>query len=311
MDAEARLRIIERLRTMYPVGSSIEKFAVTDFRVETDQVVLIGRHAQDPHLFGIPLNWEKTPHGFFYTDDWVLSADEWIDSVDIGLMVALSTSLIVGARRRQVNDYIELVEDDDRPTSPFYVQRLNENPTRFAYLGHLGWDLSVGQQHRRDGTLLAWVDCYWNTTPSKTACQVVIGKGSAPSVGDVVLIDALPGTPVTATVDAVLLAAQLAASEGVSTITTTDITPELDILGFRANENGHRALDTAFLDFDMAAYRKLIESEVAAGKWNPKDFVRRRTQHRFPLFTNLFSGVLRHGIKRGWRRAAVPDQSNP
>ncbi len=71
-------------------------------------MVLVGRFDQDPNRYGIPIGITRRSHEFYYTDFAVADDDEWLESVDIGLMVMLDTGFRAGARRRRVGDYIEL-----------------------------------------------------------------------------------------------------------------------------------------------------------------------------------------------------------
>jgi hypothetical protein len=247
---------------------------------------------KDPHLFGIPLNWENTPHGFFYTDDWVLSEAEWIDSVDIGLQVLLDTGFPAWARRTKVDDYIELTLAEDLPETPFDEAQLDDQPAHVEWLAARGADMSVGKRCKNANTLLAWMKTSSSLFDKDPIGQVVIARGSTQDHGEIVLLDLDPDAATTAKVRLVRIASHLAAWEGAATISTLDTTRELDILGFRSRPDGERILDTAFLDLDLAAYYALVESDISAGKWSPIELTRLRDQRtRKPRWDPLKRGL--------------------
>jgi hypothetical protein len=97
-DGEQELR--DRLRHRYPPGTRLSAdCAVVEVRDVPGEVVLLVRWERDPRLYGIPIPLDDTGRDFWYTDYPVASAEEWPDSVILGLEIHMDTGFRIGARR--------------------------------------------------------------------------------------------------------------------------------------------------------------------------------------------------------------------
>ena len=84
----------DRLRSMYPAGTRLGgECAVVEVRDPPGEVVLLVRWERDPRLYGIPIPLGDTSRDFYYTDYPVASAEEWLDSVGLGLMIHMDTGV--------------------------------------------------------------------------------------------------------------------------------------------------------------------------------------------------------------------------
>lgn len=255
----------QRLRRMFPAGTELDDgVAVVEVRDARDEVVLLLRRRRDPRLYGIPVPLGDTSEDFYYTGYAVASVEEWLESVDVGLLIHMGTGFWASARRAAVDDYIELRADggwphDDRfyfqvlePMDPFLLERASA-------IAASGMDPTVAAARRDVGRLICWVTASANNATAGTYVAQAVVSWTGDTTAHLELVEVADGAPISVLVDAAHLAAHAAGAAGALSVSTDLDAPELRIAGFRVVADGRRQVDTSFLDEDPAAAAALIE----------------------------------------------------
>lgn len=229
------------------------------------EVVVLVRCNTDPHQYGIPIPLHDTRHDFFYSDCEVSSDDEWLDSVGLGLMVMLDTGHLATARRRQLDDHIELRDADGWPDDRrFYLQDGADDVDLLAdRLREVGLDPSVALQQRERRRLLVWMLAYENNASGGPWVGHAVVSRSGRTEGVLEVVETGPEVPATVALDLAYFACHCAAAAGVERI-WTDLPDEvLTLAGFVCSSEGQRVLDTSFLAADPEGARALLDADLA------------------------------------------------
>jgi hypothetical protein len=258
---------------MYPPG--VPRFDPPHWR--TDEVrdlgteaVLVGHFDRDQNRYGIPIDLTRRSREFYYTRFAVANDDEWLKSVDIGLLVMVGTGLRASARRRRTHDYIELRAEGGWPSDErFYRQDATQDDEEQQELMAQtllrdGLSPDVGVARRREGRLVAWLLQYENTAPSGPwVGQAVVASDEA---GEAVLevTEIGLGVPETVRADLAYFACHAAAEVGARTVSTSLTHASLSLVGFADGEAGQRVLQTHFLDADPDAARERLRADLAS-----------------------------------------------
>ena len=235
------------------------------------------RWDRDPQLYGVPISLRDTSHEFYYTDYPVASVEEWLESVDVGLMVKLDTGLRMSARRARVGDYIELRDEDGWPVDHRFTYDgvAPSDPyawRRVPFVAASGLDPSPAVAARDAGRLIGWVTCAENNSAGEPYVGQAIVCWATPGEAVLELVETTDGVPVTVAVDLAYAAAHDAASAGARTVATELEAPEFAIVGFRSSADGRRVLDASLLDADPSAAAALLRSSLETpGRWGQDD----------------------------------------
>ena len=224
-----------------------------------------------PYLFGVPLSLTATSQRM----DWDRPAGdlgEWVESVDLWLMEDVENGFLYRARRRAVDDYIELRGPDWpidwRFWTGFITANESESWLRVPFVARDGLDPQHAVARRDDGSLIAWVTAYENNSTGSPYLGQATVVAVSPTVAEIDFIEFAEGVPATLVLDLVRIATHAAADHG-ATVVATDL--EIDVLataGFRPDELGRMTVQTHFLDEDPGAADRLLEAALAdPGRW--------------------------------------------
>jgi hypothetical protein len=297
MEADQPSDLVERLHAMFPRGSTVaDGCRVVEVRDVPGEVVVLVRCDTDPHQYGIPIPLHDRRHEFYYSDCQVSSDDEWLDSVGIGLMVMLDTGHLATARRRQMDDYIELRDVDGWPDDRrFYLQDGGDDVDLLAdRLREVGLDPSAALQQRERKRLLVWMLSYENNASGGPWVGHAVVSRSGKTEGVLEVVETGPEVPATVALDLAYFACHSAAAAGVERI-WTDLPDEvLALAGFVSSSQGRRVLDTSFLAADPDGARALLDADLARDvPWGRDRDVAGR--HVPPSVIGRTLHVLRHG----------------
>lgn len=262
----------DRLRRMYRPGTRLgAECAVVEVRDAPGEVILLVRFERDPRLYGIPIPLGDTSRDFYYTDYPVASAEEWLDSVGLGLMIHMDTGFRAGARRTAVDDYIELRADGGWPVDERFYYDVVE-PTdpysweRVPFVAAAGLDPTAAVASRDSGRLIGWVTGYENNSTGEPYVAHAVVSWTGESTAHLELVEVADGVPVTVVVDLAHLAAHAAGAAGALSVATDLDAPELALAGFRVGPGGRRELDTSFVDEDPVGAARLLETALTSGE---------------------------------------------
>ncbi|HTW16877.1 MAG TPA: hypothetical protein VMF51_17230 [Nocardioides sp.] len=225
--------------------------------------MLLFRWEYDPHLYGIPIDLTDTGHEYYYDDDEVTSDEEWMDSVGLGLTVMLDTGFRAYARRRRVDDFIELRAEGGWPSDGrFYLQE--GDPGLASGLRSDGLDPSLALSLHASGRLLTWLVSYENNSTGHPYVGQAVVATAGPGEATLLRLETSPGVPASVRLDLAYFAAQAAVASGVQRVTTPLPDEFLDIAGFRTADDG-RCLEAPFLDADPDGAESLMRASLDAG----------------------------------------------
>lgn len=232
------------------------------------------RWPPEDHLFGVPVSLNRIDRRL----DWDRPAGdltEWIESVDLWLMEDVENGFRYRARRRAVDDYIEL----RTPTWPmderFYCQvnqRIEPDWTLLKDITDTALDARVALAAQARGALLAWTFAYENNATGTPIVGHSTITWDGPDVARLVDLSVDESVPATVAVDLIRHATHTAAEAGARVVVCdTDLAswhPKLpDITGFRASAAGS-TVDTDFLAEDPELATELLRSALAdPGRW--------------------------------------------
>lgn len=273
MTASGPLSLAQRVAALFPVGRPVpggSQGQVVDVRHDPDEVVPLVRWDGDERVYGIPISLTEPRRDFYYERRPVESDDEWLDSVDLGLMIMLDAGFRARARRREVGDYIELRDvggwpNDDRFFLSWFGENFDEG--RGRCIRHDGLDPELALARLKSGRLIAWLVAYENnSTGSPDVGQAVVSRDPA-GVARLELVEVTPGVPESVMLDLAYFAAHAAAEEGAAIVVTDLDYPLLGLAGFESRE-GQQVLDTSFLRADPDGARELLaRSRAEGGQW--------------------------------------------
>ena len=269
--------VFDALTAAFPVRSSGP--GLVGIRRAGEEAVLMFRWPPGNRLFGVPvsltridrrLDWDRPAHDL----------EEWLESVDLWLMEDVENFYRYRARRRAVNDYIELGQPDWPIDERFYLQvnaRIEQDWTLVQDLTDTDTvsgarDARVALAAQDRGTLLAWTFA----TENNTTGPYVVGHSTVTRDGPdrARLVDVSVGHSVPATVamDLVRHGTHAAADAGarvvVSDVDLARWHPDLPkITGFRADDTD-TTVDTDFLAEDVELAIELLKTALAdPGRW--------------------------------------------
>jgi hypothetical protein len=271
---EEKRHLRNGLHEMFVPGGSLEHgCAIVEVRDSPTAVVLLVRWDRDPRLYGIPIDIEDISRDFYYTDFPVDSAQEWLESVDVGLTVHLGTGFRGSARRTAVEDYIELRAEGGWPVDERFHFGVVEPADphgwlRVPFVKRSGLDPTPAVASLDSGRLIAWVVCFENNSTGSPYVGQAVVSWTGDSVAALEDVEVAAGVPVTVVVDLAQLGAHVAGDAGALSVVTDLEVAELEVAGFLAGEAGRRVVDTSFLDEDpVGAARLLHEAMAVPSQW--------------------------------------------
>ena len=263
---------------MYPRGASLTgdgtadepKCTAVEVREAPGEAVLVVQFDRDPSQYGIPISLTDTDHEYYYTDLPVAGEEEWLESVSIGLMVNLDTGLRARARRRLVDDYIELREEGGWPEdNRFALQEVHPEFQTGVESGlrEVGLDARPAARSCDESRLAVWMFAYENNSAGEPTVGQVVVSSTGEASAELEHLEVTAGVPAMVKLDLAYFAAHTAAARGVRTISTTLADPELELIGFQDTRTGVRTLDTSFLGADPDGARALLQEGMNPGCW--------------------------------------------
>ena len=248
--------------------------SLIEIRRSGDEAVLMFRWPRHPHLFGVPVPLNET-HRRMDWDHPADGLDDWIESVDLWLMEDVENGFVFRARRKRVDDYIELRGPDWASDERFYVdvtrRKDREDWLRVPFVVESGLDAQVAVHRREQKTLISWVTAYENNASGHPYVGHATVVRASNGVATLDFVETAVGTPLTLELDIVRAATHSAGQSGFPLVATDPdvLQPEiLEIAGFRTSEDGLLAVDTSFLDEDADAADGLLARELQdPGLW--------------------------------------------
>jgi hypothetical protein len=273
---------------------------LVEIRRAGDEAVLMFRWPPEDRLFGVPVSLNRIDRRI----DWDRPAhhlEEWIESVDLWLMEDVENGYRYRARRRAVDDYIELRQPNWPMDERFHLQvneRIEQDWTMLQDITDTVLDARVALAAQDRGALLAWTFAYENNAtggPIVGHSTVTWDGADGARLVDMSLGDSVPAT---VAVDLVRHATHAAAEAGAQVV-TSDIDlaswhPDLPkISGFRLGNAG-MTVDTDFLAEDPELATGLLQTALAdPGPWGGD---RDRSGRYLP---NSRIGRLLHRLRHG------------
>jgi hypothetical protein len=266
-----------------------------EIRRAGDEAVLMFRW-DGSQLYGVPLSLTSIDRRL----DWDRPAHDlegWLESVGLWLMEDVENGFVHRARRRLVDDYMELRGPGWPCDVRFWVGAIGPRDEhswpRVPFVRRDGLDPTPAVQRRDADTLLAWVTAYENNStgsPYVAQATVVLVRDA---VAEIDFVELAAGVPDTLVLDLVHTATHAAADAGAATVITRLSLPHLAVAGFRT-QGDHEAVDTRFLLEDHDAAQALLDDElVDPGLWG-RD---RDRAGRYLPTTRI--GRLRHLLRHG------------
>lgn len=96
--------VFAALTAAFPIQ---QQASLVEIRRSGEEAVLMFRWRPRLHLFGVPVSLTQT-HRRLDWDQPAEHLDDWLESVDLWLMEDVENGSLYRARRRRVDDYIEL-----------------------------------------------------------------------------------------------------------------------------------------------------------------------------------------------------------
>ena len=272
MDASATDEVYDALCAAFRVRSRGP--GLVEIRRARDEAVLMFRWPPEDRLFGVRvsltridrrLDWDRPAHDL----------EEWLESVDLWLMEDVENYFRHRARRRAVDDYIELRKPNWPMDERFYLQvneRIEQAWTLLQDITDTALAARVALAAQDRGTLLAWTFA----TENNATGPFVVGHSTitwdSPDVARLADMAMGDSVPATVAVDLVRHATHTAAEAG-ARVVASDIDlanwhPDLPkITGFRPGNAG-TTVDTDFLTEDAELADNLLQTALAEpGRW--------------------------------------------
>lgn len=270
---------------------------LVEIRRSGDEAVLMFRWRPHRQLFGVPVALTHTDRRMDW-DQPAVDLDDWVESVALWLMEDVENGFLYRARRRLVDDYLEL-RGPDWPSDPrFYVDVVDPSDQdswlRTDFVARDGLDPRPSVARREAGDLVAWCTAYEdNSTGSPYVGQATVVR-ETPTVARLDHLELTDDAPATLVLDIVRTATHAAADAGATTVVTSLALEHLDVAGFRPGPDGRLTVDTRFIDEDPDAAEALLRDALAQpGSWG-RD--RDRAGRVLPA---TWLGRLVHRLRRG------------
>lgn len=241
--------VFDALTAAFQVRSS--GHGLVEIRRAGDEAVLMFRWPPGNRLFGVPVSLTRTHRRL----DWDRPAhdlEERLGSVDLWLMEDVENFYPYRARRRAVDDYIELGQPNWPMDERFYLQineRLEQDWTLLQDITSTVLDARIALAAQDKGTLLAWTFAYENNATGGPIVGHSTVTWDGPHGARLVDMSVGDSVPATVAVDLVRHATHAAAEAGAQVV-ASDIDlatwhPDLPkITGFRPGNTG-TTVDTA------------------------------------------------------------------
>jgi hypothetical protein len=272
--------ILQALRRVFRSGIS-DRGVLVDAVMRDGRPLVTFRWADDPHVFGMLLD---------APDPMADSLTEWAREVSFEVLEDVDTGRVYRSIRSADEGFI-LLSDHDRPIDErIHSSEMSEESDGWWLLEH-GFDTTIALTRKASGELISWLMAYVNNSRGEPVIGQAVVSWSGEGVAHIDVLETAPGTPVTAQLDLVHRACVMAAEAGARRVTTSSDLTELELLGFRADADDARAVDTAFLDVDVPALAELYREtrgrlpiQLLRGPSSWSTWVRRR------LFTRTYAG---------------------
>ena len=256
-----------------------------EVRRRGDEAVLLYRWPPFVKLYGVPVSllldsdagrWqpENSPGGSWgETGTWEPPADldAWAASIELWKMDTVENYFNFRARRRLVEDYIELRGPDWARDPRFEMSELGPTDgygwTRVPYVVEAGLDPSAALTARDRGTLVAWVTGSAPYAPGYPYVSQAAAVWEEPGVARLEQLEVVPDAPATLLLATVRHLTHLAAESGAIHVVADFEFPHHDIAGFRP-EAGRLVVDTMFIDEQPERADQLVRDALAhPGRW--------------------------------------------
>ena len=84
---------------------------ILEVRRRGDSAVVLIEHPGESKPLGLVIGLADTSHEFYYSMTPVASFDEWVEYLDVYVMVSLDTGVAARSSRTDRGDYVEICED--------------------------------------------------------------------------------------------------------------------------------------------------------------------------------------------------------
>jgi hypothetical protein len=246
--------------------------------IASDTALLMFRWPPQDQLFGVPISFTRIERRL----DWDRPArdlDDWLDSVELWILEDVENGFSYRARRRAVDDYIELSTPGWPDDRRFYLQvnsHLDTDTTLLQDLHRVGLDAELALEAQHAGRLLAWIFAYENNStgsPIVGHSTVIRSNSHVPRLANVALAADVPPTVAVALVRS---ATHTAADNGAEAVEAEaavighlqSLHPDIPkIAGFVRGPDGHRVA-TNFLTEDPTLADHLFRDALnQPGRW--------------------------------------------
>lgn len=241
-----------------------------------DEAVLVFNWPPNERLFGVPVSLTRVDR-WVNADAPAANLDEWLDSVDLWLMEDVENGFLYRARRRPIDDYIELRGPEWPVDHRFYVDvvepRDERGWLRVPLVQRHGLHPEEAVKRRRTGRLVGWVLAYENISNGVPYVGQASVVWDSPRTAVLDHLEVIPGLPATVMLDLVRSATHTAADAGAVTVLSQldaegPIAELLRIAGFHRSSQGRMEVDTDFLDEHPDAAEHLHRAALEnSGPW--------------------------------------------
>jgi len=241
-----------------------------DVVVRDRELLVVFQWQRDRALYAFPVQIDDLTSSP-WTEEPVESLEEWAGEL-VGLLdEELMTGYMSAATRQLVDGRIELRQPTQRVDygdDRFDIADV-EDPGVPGLLAEAGLDVAEPTRLAAEGRLLSWQAMYLDTEEFIPVGSVATNWDDATTVR-LVHLDTAPNLPVSAVLDLVHYAVNVAADSGAAAVVSAIPVPSAELLGFRPTSGGSIRLDTRLLELDHAAMLALREAERRAQRNDPK-----------------------------------------
>ena len=245
--------ILQALRRVFRSGIS-DRGVLVDAVMRGDRPLVTFRWADDPHVYGVVLD---------APDPMADSLSEWAREVGFELLDDVDTGRVYRSIRSADEGFIFLSGRDIPTDRRIFASEMSEESDGWWLLEH-GFDTTIALTRKASGELIGWLVAYVNNSRGEPVIGHAVVAWSGAGTAHIDVLETAPGTPVTAQLDLAHRACVMAAEAGAGRVTTSSDIAELGLLGFTADAEGLRGIDTDFFDIDVPALAELYR--VARGR---------------------------------------------
>ena len=260
----------ERVMSMFPPGTALsDQWTSAGCRVSSDEVTVLATRAGDTQLHGIPVSLEHTGYEFYYGPRHpVNSVDEWLESVGLGFSIMLETGYAYFARRRVLEDYIELRAEGGWPQDDrfyYYPYAPRGDTTGFGNRQEdPDLDVSLPNARIEQGRLIEWVVATENNATAGPHLGQALTSHDEHHGAILELLEVADGVPNSVRLELGRIVV-FGAGPRYSHVVTHLQDPLLTILGFRPLSDSLQVIGTDLVSADPVTAHAIVESEVAQG----------------------------------------------